>query len=74
MCTLKNYITEAILLSINYNTEPRSAVVASLAADPGIGSSIMARSHTFVEIDREMISTVILLLSLIQGGLLSVAS
>ena len=31
-----------------------------LIADPGVGSSIMARSHTFVEIDHEIISMVIL--------------
>ena len=30
-------------------------------ADPGVPSSIPARSHTFVEIDHEIISTVILL-------------
>ena len=37
--------------------------------------SILARSHTFVEIDHEIISTAILLpFSLIQGGLLSVTS
>ena len=29
--------------------------------DPGVASSIPARSHTFVEIDYEIISTVILL-------------
>ena len=34
---------------------------AKLTADPGVASSIPARSHTFVEIDREIISTVILL-------------
>ena len=34
---------------------------ASLAADPGVASWIPARSHTFMEIDHEMISTVILL-------------
>ena len=33
---------------------------ASLAADPGVASSILARSHTFVEIDHEIISKVIL--------------
>ena len=33
----------------------------SLTADPGVASSIPARSHTFVEIDHEIISTVILL-------------
>ena len=31
------------------------------AADQGVTNSIMARSHTFVEIDHEIISTVILL-------------
>ena len=36
---------------------------ASLTANPGVASSIPARSHTFVEIDQEIISTVILLLS-----------
>ena len=36
------------------------AIDASLTADPGVASSIPARSHTFVEIDHE-ISTVILL-------------
>ena len=48
--------------------------VTSLAADPGVASLIPARSQTFVEIDREMISTAILLLQLIQEGLLSVTS
>ena len=43
-------------------------------ADPGVASSIPAQSHTFVEIDHEIISTVILLLPLIQEGLLSVTS
>ena len=32
-----------------------------LTADPGVASSIPARSHTFVEIDHEIVSTVILL-------------
>ena len=34
---------------------------ACLTADPGVVSSIPARSQTFVEIDHEIISTVILL-------------
>ena len=34
---------------------------ARLTADPGVKSSIPARSHTFVEIDNEIISTVIFL-------------
>ena len=36
-------------------------VNASLTADPGVASSIQARSYTFVEIDHQIISTVILL-------------
>ena len=36
------------------------ATDACLTADPGAASSIPARYHTFVEIDHEMISTVIL--------------
>ena len=35
------------------------ATDASLTADPGVASSIPARSHTFVEIDHEIISTVV---------------
>ena len=42
-------------------------------ADPGVKSLILAWSHTFVEIDNEIISTVILL-QLIQEGLLSITS
>ena len=34
---------------------------AGLTVDPGVASSIPARSHTFMEIDHEIISTVILL-------------
>ena len=37
------------------------ATDASLTADPGVASSIPARSHTFVENEHEIISTVILL-------------
>ena len=37
------------------------AADACLTADPGVASSIPARSHTFVEIDHEIVSTVILL-------------
>ena len=39
------------------------ATDACLTADPGVASSTLARSHTFVEIDHEIISTVILLTS-----------
>ena len=37
------------------------ATDACLTADSGVASLIPARSHTFVEIDHEIISTVILL-------------
>ena len=37
------------------------ATDACLTAIPGVASSIPARSHTFVEIDHEIISTIILL-------------
>ena len=51
------------------------ATDACLTADPGVASSIPARYHTFLEIDHEIIFTVILLLPLIiQEGSLSVTS
>ena len=37
------------------------ATDACLTADPGVASLILGRYHTFVEIDHEIISTVILL-------------
>ena len=37
------------------------ATDASLTEDPGVASSMLALSHTFVKIDHEIISTVILL-------------
>ena len=37
------------------------ATDACVTADPGVTSTIPARSHTFVDIDNEIISTVILL-------------
>ena len=37
------------------------ATDAYLTAEPGVASSIPARSHTFTEIDHEIISTVIIL-------------
>ena len=47
-------------------------LVVSQNADPEVASLILARSHTFVEIDHEIISMVTHLLPLIQEGLLSV--
>ena len=52
---------------------PVEQLVVSLAADPGVTSSIPAQTHTFVEIDCEIISKFILL-PLIQEWLLSVTS
>ena len=47
-----------MVLLRTYN-EAQSAI--SLTADPGVESFIPARSHTFLGIDSEMISTAILL-------------
>ena len=48
--------------------------VTSLNADLGVSSLIPAQSHTFVEIDHEILFTAIILLPLIQEGLLLVTS
>ena len=54
-----------VMVQIFLNTGPRMQSVTCLAtdarltADPGVPSLIAARSHTFMEIDREIISTVI---------------
>ena len=53
---------------------PVAQLVESPTIDPGIANSIPAWSHTFVEIDHEIIFTVILLFPLIQEGLVSVTS
>ena len=37
------------------------AIDACMTADPGVASLIPVRSHSFVEIDHEMISTIIVL-------------
>ena len=55
-----------INIKYTYDFTPRMSVTclatdACLTADPGVASSIPARYHTFVEIDHEIISTVILL-------------
>ena len=42
--------------------------------DPRVVSSVTAKSHTFVEVGHEIISTAIRLLLLIQEGLLSVTT
>ena len=58
---LSNKIFDISYYTILYN--PCLATDASLTVDPGGASSIQAQSHTFVEIDHEIISTVILLSS-----------
>ena len=46
---------------------PATATDACLTAVPVVASSILARSHTFVKVDHEIISTVILLLPMIHS-------
>ena len=58
---LTNSITIKIQLGLVAQSVTCLATDASLTAGPGVASSIPARSHTFVEIDHEIISTVILL-------------
>ena len=48
-------------INISHMSVTCLATDACLTADPGFASSIPARYHTFVEIDHEIISTVILL-------------
>ena len=44
-----------------------------LTADPGVASSIPARSHSFFEIDHIQVSTFILLFPVIVSGLVVVS-
>ena len=53
---------------------PAAQSILSPTADPGLASLIPARSHTFMEIYHELISTVILLFPRFQEGLLFVTS
>ena len=50
-------------IRINYRPGRAACLTADacLTANPGVASSIPARSHTFMEIDHEIISTFILL-------------
>ena len=61
-------------LILTYEPGPLALSVTGLTAGPGTASSIPARSHTFVEMGYEIISTAILLLPLIQEELLSAIS
>ena len=53
--------------SVSLNSTRAMNLLCEHTADPGVASSIPARYHTFVEIDHEIISTVILLLPLIYS-------
>ena len=57
-----------------YNKISSEASLDNAIYFPGVASSIPARTYTFVEIDHEIISTVILRLPLIQERTLSVTS
>ena len=65
---------EIVRIEVLFNSKSLLGLLAQsvrrLTADPGVASLILARSHTFMEIDHEIIYTAILLL--IQEGLLSV--
>ena len=52
--------------SSSCSPSPVVQYVVSLTADPGVVSLISAQSHTFMEIDLEIFSSIILLLPLIQ--------
>ena len=60
-CLHRPFSHEEALLGRVVQSVTCLATDASLTADPGVASSIPAQSHTFMEIDREIISTVILL-------------
>ena len=49
-------------------------LVGNATADPGVATLIPVLSHTFMGIDHEIISMVILILLRIQEGLFSVTS
>ena len=69
------HCSEFILQNSQYTPHsPIAYSVGSLTLYSGVTSSILARSYTFLEIDHEIISTVILHLRLIQQPLLSVTT
>ena len=59
-CILKNVLTPSVPGHIAQSVTCL-AIDACLSAYPGVASSITARSHTFMEVDYEIFSTVILL-------------
>ena len=65
------YYYNCNIISLSVVPRPVAHSVASMTKYPGILSLILAQFHTFVDVDH-ISSTLILLLSLIQEGLLSV--
>ena len=63
-------VIDTKIFQVLTSTCPVAQLIANTIADPG--SLIPAGSHTFMEIDHEIFSGVILLLSPIQEGLTSV--
>ena len=65
VCTNKSKLNHLLYKTLTPGRVAQSVAClvtdAKLTADPGVASSIPAPSHTFVEIDHEIISTVILL-------------
>ena len=68
----KLYVSFVAIIGIKYHSEtaifaftsPIARLVTSVTADPGVSASlILARSHTLVESDHEILSTAILLSS-----------
>ena len=60
VCTISKNIFNGVLGRIAQSVTCLATDVC-LTADPGVESSILARSHTFLEIDHDIISTAILL-------------
>ena len=67
-------LTNVLSILQNLVLGPVVQPVARLIADPGVMSSISAQSHTFLEIDHEIFSMLILILWLIQEELVSLPS
>ena len=68
MTTIVGILTFMSMINFMFSRPGRRSAVGNMSgyrcesdANPGVQSSIPARSHTFVEIDHEIISTVILL-------------
>ena len=72
--TLLRVLTVKSFSTAFFLSGPLAQSIRCLTADPEVASLIPGQSHTFVEINHEIISKAILLLPLIPEGLLSVTS